>query len=498
MVIAEIDASPALSELTQAMLRLRNGGHLCVIYEDAPAEQIPALVPFLKQGLDNGERGVYVADDATVDEVRQWLEDAGVDTTAAINNGSLCLWTRAEWRQPGALDSRLKAQQVQEIIAESNAAGFRGVRFGVEMTWTLGPDIDSESLSHWESTINTVFDSSHAGRIICQYSRKRLPATIIRAALRSHPTAIIGPDVCPNPYYEGPVILNGDSEEARVDWMVAQLRKARAAEREREQRIRAEVALEEMERSKERIEQLLHVATQTADELKQANAAKDEFLAVVSHELRTPITVILGNASILKTRLPSLDGAERLQAIDDIQDESDRLNAIVNDLMTLAHLDNGQALETEPVLLSRLVDEVSREYARKHKREVILTRHDPAVVEANRSCLVDVLSNLLSNADKYSPAGSAIEIEVTSANSEARVMVMDRGIGISEDDQAAVFTAFFRADSVRRTVRGLGVGLAVCRRVIEAHNGRIWAEAREGGGSAFGFALPTVSCDELS
>jgi signal transduction histidine kinase len=493
-MVTETRTSSTLPELTQAMLRLGSGGHLCVIYEDAPTEQVPALVPFLQQGLRNGERVIYVADDATIDEVRGWLGSAEIDTAEELAHGALCLWTRAEWRQAGTLDSQLKAAQVRQMMAESDAAGFRGVRFGIEMTWTLGPDLDADSICHWESTINDIL-AGEDGRIVCQYSRKRLPPSTIRAALRSHPTAVIGNEVCPNPFYEGPILLSGDSEARRVDWMVAQLRKGRAAEREREQRIRAEAALEEMERTKDRIEQLLLAATQTAEELQQANAAKDEFLAVVSHELRTPITVILGNASILKARLPTLADTERRQAIDDIQDESARLNSIVNDLLTLAHLENGQGLETEPVLLGRLVDEVAQEYGRKHNRDVEIRATGSAVVEANRTCLGDVLGNLLSNADKYSPNASCIEIEVSSDTAECQVVVLDRGIGISEDDPAALFTAFFRADSVRHTMRGLGVGLAVCRRIIEAHDGRIWAEPREGGGSAFAFALPILAAE---
>src|SRR5436190_16190134 len=158
------------NDLTQEMLNLRSGDHLCLFYEKDPAEQMPALVPFIQEGLARDERIIYIADDQTVEQLRDRLQQSGISVEHETNKDRLNLWTREEWRQPGQLSSDSKARQVQKFISESQARGFKGVRFAVEMTWTLGPDIEAHQLEHWEATINTLFlGPGFPGRIICQY-----------------------------------------------------------------------------------------------------------------------------------------------------------------------------------------------------------------------------------------------------------------------------------------------------------------------------------------
>jgi signal transduction histidine kinase len=109
-----------------------------------------------------------------------------------------------------------------------------------------------------------------------------------------------------------------------------------------------------------------------------------------------------------------------------------------------------------------------------------------------------LIENLLSNADKYSQAGEPIDVEVELDGGTATVRILDRGIGIPADIAADVFNPFFRSDQARRPAGGVGVGLAVCKRIVEAHDGRIWAQPRDGGGAEIGFALPLSSdLDEL-
>jgi K+-sensing histidine kinase KdpD len=112
------------------------------------------------------------------------------------------------------------------------------------------------------------------------------------------------------------------------------------------------------------------------------------------------------------------------------------------------------------------------------------------IVESDRTYLELVLENLLSNASKYSPASSEIEVVVRRDEGEARVLVLDRGIGLGNTEPEQLFTAFFRTEEAKRHTSGIGVGLAVCRRILELQGGRIWARPREDGGSEFGFALP--------
>jgi PAS domain S-box-containing protein len=236
----------------------------------------------------------------------------------------------------------------------------------------------------------------------------------------------------------------------------------------------------------------------SADALRASNAVKDEFLGLISHELRTPVTTIFGNATLLADR-NELGDRERTM-IADIVGDSDRLLRIVENLLQLTKLGSGTELELEPQVLDHIVHRAVASYRRRHAtREVRLTTSPPsAVVDADPTAIELLIENLVSNADKYSPAGEPIEVLIERLDGEACLRVLDRGIGISADDADEVFTTFFRTDEARRAASGMGVGLSVCKRIVEAQGGRIWACPRDGGGSEVGFALPlSVDHEEL-
>lgn len=236
----------------------------------------------------------------------------------------------------------------------------------------------------------------------------------------------------------------------------------------------------------------------SADALRASNAVKDEFLGLISHELRTPVTTIFGNATLLADR-DELGERERTM-IADIVGDSDRLLRIVENLLQLTKLGSGTELDLEPQVLDHIVHRAVASYRRRHSsREVRLTTSPPsAVVDADPTAIELLIENLVSNADKYSPAGEPIEVLIERLADEACLRVLDRGIGISADDADEVFTTFFRTDEARRAASGMGVGLSVCKRIVEAQGGRIWARPRDGGGSEVGFALPlSVDHEEL-
>lgn len=209
---------------------------------------MPALIPFIHDALTNDEQFIYIADDYTVDALSPRLSESGINVGQESQSGRLRLWTRKEWRQPGDLNSDMKAEQVRHFVTEAEKAGYKGVRFAVEMTWTLGPDISAHKLEHWEATINTLFESRFPGRIVCQYSRDRLSADVLLAALHTHPDLILGDEVYANFFYKAPLILgpngngnghlNGKASKAQLEWMIGQLQRARELERERENLVR--------------------------------------------------------------------------------------------------------------------------------------------------------------------------------------------------------------------------------------------------------------------
>jgi len=229
---------------------------------------------------------------------------------------------------------------------------------------------------------------------------------------------------------------------------------------------------------------------QTATALEASNAVKDEFLGLVSHELRTPVTTIFGNAIVLRDRR-ELEATER-EIVSDIGEDSERLLRIVENLLQLSRLGSGVRFETEPQVLDHLVERAVAAFGRRHTgRSIVITRSFPSsVVDADATAIELVVDNLLVNADKYSAPGSPIEVVVTADTDRACVEVRDRGIGFEDENQDELFTPFFRTETARKTANGVGVGLAVCKRIVEAQGGEVWARSRDGGGATIGFSLP--------
>jgi PAS domain S-box-containing protein len=228
------------------------------------------------------------------------------------------------------------------------------------------------------------------------------------------------------------------------------------------------------------------------DAMAAANAAKDEFLGLVSHELKTPITTILGNAEVLRRRGKLLDEESRAGALDDIQQDAVRLHQIIENLLILARLERGREIEMEPLLLPRVIDKVVADHrARFPRREIVVdAQADMTPVTGAEVYLEQVLRNLLSNAEKYSPPHMPMEVR---AWCEARACVLevrDRGIGIPPEERAHIFDTFWRSEATSH-VAGVGIGLAVCKRLVEVQGGEIAYIPRDGGGSVFQVRLPS-------
>lgn len=225
--------------------------------------------------------------------------------------------------------------------------------------------------------------------------------------------------------------------------------------------------------------------------LRRAIETKDEFLGLMSHELRTPITAIYGGARMLRYRSARLDQEQRSRILDDIEEESDRLFRMVENLLALGRLELGQRVRTEPLMVQRLITKLVASFSqRKPGRRIRLDLDELEPVAGRATYVEQILRNLLSNADKYSPPESAITVRAKRADGEAHIAVLDRGPGIKAEEKELIFERFFRADRTAGSAAGMGLGLTVCKRMVEAQSGRIWARPRRGGGLEVGFALP--------
>jgi PAS domain S-box-containing protein len=227
--------------------------------------------------------------------------------------------------------------------------------------------------------------------------------------------------------------------------------------------------------------------------LRQSIALKDQFLGLVSHELKNPITTIVGNGQLLQRLAGRLSESESKETLDALVEEASRLGKTIDNLLSLTRLDAGAKLDLEPVQLAHLVGTVIEAFQRRHpERSVSLEVSEQLpLVLAEPDYLTEVLENLLSNAHKYSPSETAIEVGlIRTPDHGALVQVRDRGVGISERERKRLFTPFYRSDAARKLSDGLGLGLTLSQRIIQAHGGEIECLPRAGGGTQFQFALP--------
>jgi two-component system, OmpR family, phosphate regulon sensor histidine kinase PhoR len=242
------------------------------------------------------------------------------------------------------------------------------------------------------------------------------------------------------------------------------------------------------------------VALQDVSALKEAERLKDEFITIAAHELRTPMTAIKGYASLLRKYAVQESGAGldelQLEAIDTIDQSTSRLAELTEDLLDVTRLQAGRLeLRLEAHDLVALVRRVAKRLQVTTRQHTLAVQEpgEPAIVELDVKRFEQVLGNLLNNAIKYSPAGGMITISVRieQATGQAVVSIHDHGIGIPRDQQAQLFNRFARADNARKAgIGGTGLGLYLCRELVERQGGRIWFESDEGKGSTFYVSLP--------
>jgi len=247
-----------------------------------------------------------------------------------------------------------------------------------------------------------------------------------------------------------------------------------------------------------------HAALRRADEeilqinrqLEQSNRYKSEFLANMSNELRTPLNAVLGFSEILLDATMNLTSGERIEFLRNIHSSGQHLLGLINDILDLAKIEAGKMeLHAEEMPVAEALQEVTsilEPMARQQGLQLIMAGlADVGVINADRSKFKQVLYNLLSNAVKFTPPPGQITVTVKDSPEQLTVSVHDTGIGMKEEDLPKLFREFEQIDgSYTRRYQGTGLGLALCRRFVEMHGGRIWAESHFGKGSTFTFTIP--------
>ncbi|MDQ6908947.1 MAG: ATP-binding protein, partial [Chloroflexota bacterium] len=225
---------------------------------------------------------------------------------------------------------------------------------------------------------------------------------------------------------------------------------------------------------------------------REAEQLKDDFLSLISHELRTPLTTIQGAAYMLLTQGDDLPLASRDALRVDLINESERLSRMLKNMLALAAYQAGRLhVERDPFLIQPILRQVAQEVRGRYSTHQVMVdvpkRLPPA--EGDEELITQAVRNLAENAAKYSPGGGTITLGAEATDALMTVWVRDQGPGIAVAEQARIFQRFHRAST---GAQGMGLGLYLCQRLVEAHGGRLWVESAPGEGSTFRFTLPIV------
>src|SRR5262245_18733397 len=241
---------------------------------------------------------------------------------------------------------------------------------------------------------------------------------------------------------------------------------------------------------------LFHEIEDKSRQLEAASQHKSEFLANMSHELRTPLNAIIGFSEVLSERMFGELNEKQDEYLKDIYSSGQHLLSLINDILDLSKIEAGRMeLEVTEFSLPVAIDDaliLVRERASRRGIKLGSAIDDRVgMIRGDERKVMQVLLNLLSNALKFTPEGGRIDVRAAMNDGMPEISITDTGVGIAPEDQEAIFEECRQVGTADKKVEGTGLGLALSRKFIELHGGRIWVQSEPGKGSTFSFTLPT-------
>lgn len=228
-------------------------------------------------------------------------------------------------------------------------------------------------------------------------------------------------------------------------------------------------------------------------EQKNMEERKDDFVNMASHELKTPLTSMKLYIDSLSRTVQKNKDKKSSRILNNIKKQTERLQTLVNDLLDVSRLQTGKLMfNKEKFNLSALIEEsLEVLHGSTNNQQIIFTKKPGLQVYADKFRIYQVITNIITNAIKYSPEGKTITVKVYKEKNKAVVLVQDQGIGIQKDEQKRIFERLYQvSDTNQKTFPGFGMGLFISKEIVKRHQGKIWVESEKGKGSTFYFTLP--------
>ena len=467
--------------LVAALEQLGPHDHLCSIYEN-PQEHYAVAIPFIRIGLDRGEKCIYIADDGTVGDVRQAMQSEGIDVERATASKALVLATKEQaYLEHGSFHPDWMFTFWKEATQLAMSEGFSALRATGETEWVLRGGRGLERWMEYESRLTHTLSESNCSAL-CQYNRRLFPPELILDVIRTHPMVAYGGTVCQNLYHVPADEFLGTNQTAReVERLLTNIR----------ERERVEDALREQLTERKRADEALREAQVELAHVTRVTTIGG-LAAAIAHEINQPLAAVITNGSAclrwLAGTTPNLDEAR--QAVGRIIRDGNRASDVIAKIRALLRK---TGTEKERLDMNDVIREVVALAQSEIRRNGVALR---AQLEGNippvlgdRVQLQQVVLNLIMNGiEAMSAIGDRPRELIISTQSgeidQVHVTVQDSGIGLDPKSMERIFDAFYTTKS-----EGMGMGLAISRSIVENHDGRLWAVPNDGPGATFQFTL---------